>query len=98
MNQPVRRLAAILFVAFAVLVLDVTYLQVIAGPTYRDDARNPRVIASRTGKERGLILSADGQILAQSVADPDDAQRFSRIYPEAGLYAHLVGFSSLSFG
>ena len=98
MNQPVRRLAAALFLAFAVLILDVTYLQVVAGPRYRDDARNPRVIASRTGKERGLILSADEQILAQSVADPDDPQRFSRVYPEGDLYAHLVGFSSLNFG
>ena len=98
MNQPVRRLAAALFLAFAVLILDVTYLQVVAGPRYRDDARNPRVIASRTGKERGLILSADEQTLAQSVADPDDPQRFSRVYPEGDLYAHLVGFSSLNFG
>jgi peptidoglycan glycosyltransferase len=98
MNQPVRRLAAVLLVAFAVLVLDVTYLQVIAGPDYRDDERNPRVIASRTGKERGLILSADEQVLAESIADPNDPQRFSRVYPEAELYAHLVGFSSLSFG
>ena len=98
MNQPVRRLAAALFLAFAVLILDVTYLQVVAGPRYRDDTRNPRVIASRTGKERGLILSADEQTLAQSVADPDDPQRFSRVYPEGDLYAHLVGFSSLNFG
>ena len=98
MNQPLRRLAAALFVAFAVLILDVTYLQVVAGPRYRDDDRNPRVIASRTGKERGLILSADQRILAESVADPADPQRFSRIYPEAELYAHLIGFSSLNFG
>lgn len=98
MNQPVRRLAAALFIAFAVLILDVTYLQVVAGPRYRDDDRNPRVVASRTAKERGLILSADRQILAESVADPNDPQRFSRSYPERELYAHLVGFSSLNFG
>ena len=98
MNQPLRRLAAALFVAFALLILDVTYLQVVAGPRYRDDDRNPRVVASRTGKERGLILTADQQILAQSIADPDNPQRFSRSYPEGELYAHLVGFSSLNFG
>jgi peptidoglycan glycosyltransferase len=98
MNQPLRRLAAVLFVAFAVLILDVTYLQVIAGPRYRDDDRNPRVIASRTGKERGLIVSADEHVLAQSIADPNDPQRYSRTYPEGDLYAHLVGFSSVNFG
>jgi len=98
MNQPIRRLAAALFVAFALLILDVTYLQVVAGPRYRADDRNPRVVASRTGKERGLILSADEQVLAQSNADPNNLQRFNRSYPEAELYAHLVGFSSVNFG
>ena len=98
MNQPLRRLAAALFVAFALLILDVTYLQVVAGPGYRDDSRNPRVVASRTGKERGLVLSADQQILAQSIADPSNPQLFGRSYPQGELYAHLVGFSSLNFG
>ena len=98
MNQPLRRLAAALFVAFALLILDVTYLQVIAGPGYRDDGRNPRVVASRIGKERGLILSADRRILAESTTDPVNPQRFDRSYPHGELYAHLVGFSSLNFG
>jgi peptidoglycan glycosyltransferase len=98
MNQPLRRLAAVLFVAFALLILDVTYLQVIAGPRYRDDDRNPRVVASRIGKERGLILSADQRVLAESIIDPVNPQRYERLYPEGELYAHLVGFSSLNFG
>jgi peptidoglycan glycosyltransferase len=98
MNQPLRRLAAVLFVAFALLILDVTYLQVIAGPRYRDDERNPRVAAGRIGKERGLILSADLQVLAESRTDPVNPQRYERSYPEGELYAHLVGFSSLNFG
>lgn len=98
MNQPLRRMAAALFIAFSVLILDVTYLQVVAGPRYRDDPRNPRVLARQIGKERGLILSADGTVLAQSVADTEDLQRFARQYPEGELYAHVVGFSSFSFG
>lgn len=98
MNQPLRRIAAVLFVAFALLILDVTYLQVVAGPGYRDDDRNPRVVASRIGKERGLILTADRQVLAESTPDPVNPQRFNRSYPEGELYAHLVGFSSLNFG
>lgn len=98
MNGPLRRLAAALFAALTLLILNVTYLQVVAGPSYRDDPRNPRVVASRTGKERGLILSADGTVLAESVADPADPQSFARRYPQGELYAHLVGFSSLNFG
>ncbi len=82
MNQPLRRLAAVLFVAFALLILDVTYLQVVAGPRYRDDARNPRVVASRTGKERGLILSADRQILALGRVPEIDLFSFWRPEPQ----------------
>lgn len=98
MNGPLRRVALALFVVFMVLVLDVTYWQVIAADRLRDDPRNSRVLLTRTGRERGLIISADDQILAQSVGDPATSQRYLRHYPHGDLYAHTVGFSSLLFG
>ena len=98
MNGPIRHLAAVIFVAFAVLVGAVTYLQVIRGPDYRDDPRNLRVATGRAGKERGTIITADGVIVARSAADPDDPQLFSRTYPEGESYAHVVGYATLIFG
>lgn len=98
MNGPMRRVAVALFVVFAVLVVDVTYWQVLAADRLRDDPRNSRELLTRTGRERGLILSADDVVLAQSVPDPGDPQRFLREYPEGALYAHTVGYSSLLFG
>ncbi len=98
MNGPLRRVAVALFVVFMILVLNVTYWQVIAADRLRDDPRNSRVLLTRTGRERGLIISADGEILARSIGDPIDSQRYLRQYPYEGLYAHTVGFSSLLFG
>ncbi len=97
MNGPIRHLAAVVFTAFAVMVGAVTYLQVIQGPEYRDDPRNIRVVTGLAGRERGTIITADGVLVASSSADPDDAQQFSRLYPEGSAYAHVVGYATLIF-
>lgn len=98
MNIPLRRLSLILFLAFGLLVMMVTYDQVVAGPRYRDDPRNARVALDRAGRERGGIVTADGVIVAESVADEVDARSFRRVYPMNALYAHVVGYSSALFG
>lgn len=94
MNRPVRRLAVIVFVAFAVLLGGLTYNQVIAGPGYRDDPRNARVIIYESGRERGGIVTADGVVLARSTGTAGDSPTYTRVYPEGEYYAHVVGFAS----
>jgi peptidoglycan glycosyltransferase len=98
MNVPLRRAAYAILGAFVILVASVTYIQAIEGPTLRDDPRNPRVIAWRTGRQRGPITSSDGTILARSTPSPDDPSVFERDYPEGDLYSHTVGFTSVLFG
>ncbi|MDJ0961350.1 MAG: penicillin-binding protein 2 [Acidimicrobiia bacterium] len=98
MNGPVRHLAIALFLGFALLVGAVTWHQIIVGPDYRDDSRNLRLVAGRTGRERGTIITADGVVVSRSVADPDDPRVFRREYPEGPLYSHVVGYSTLLFG
>jgi peptidoglycan glycosyltransferase len=93
-NRPLRRLAALVFVSFAVLAAGATYAQVLAGPTYRDDARNTRTVLDDARRERGAILSADGVLLAVSVADPTDTRSFRRQYPQGTTYAHVVGVAA----
>jgi peptidoglycan glycosyltransferase len=98
MNVPLRRAAYAILGAFVILVASVTYIQAIEGPTLRDDPRNPRVIAWRTGRQRGPIMSSDGTILARSTPSPDDPSVFERDYPGGDLYSHTVGFTSVLFG
>lgn len=97
MNRPIRRLALALFTGLVLLLVNVTYIQVVRGPTYRDDARNPRVLIARSAKERGTIVDRSGEILAQSIQNDVD-QTFVRRYPVGPDAVHAVGFSSLLFG
>lgn len=98
MNTALRTAAYTILGAFVVLAASVTYIQVIEGPELRDDPRNPRVIAWRIGRERAPIVSAEGRILALSTPSPDDSTLYQRSYPEGGLYAHTVGYTSVLYG
>ena len=98
MNTPIRRLTAVSLITLLLLALGATYVQAIAGPRYRDDPRNFRVLLALSGKERGLIVTSDGVTVAESVADAEDPRSYLRLYPHGELYAHAVGFSSLLFG
>lgn len=98
MNGAIRKLAAVTLVAFLLLVLNVTFVQALAGPRYRDDPRNTRVVLGLAGKERGSIVTRDNVSVAESVTDEDDPRRYSRRYLYDDVYAHTVGFTSLLFG
>ncbi len=98
MNRPLRTATYALLGGFLILVAAVTWIQAINGPNYRDDPRNPRYVAAITGRERGPILTADGTVVAVSTPSPTDPKLFSRTYPEAELYAHTVGYTSVLFG
>lgn len=98
MNGPIRRIAIGAFVGMAILLAGVTWYQVVRADELRGDQRNPRPALAERGKERGLIVTADGTILARSVEDPEDPRSFVREYPEGGTFAHLVGYSSFFIG
>jgi len=97
-NVPLRRAAYAMLTAFVVLIASVTYIQAVKGPELRDDPRNQRLVAWRTGRQRGPILAADGTTLARSTPSAADAKLYRREYPEADLYAHTVGYTSVLFG
>jgi len=97
-NRPLWRLAATALVALALVAGGLTYQQAVAGPGYRDDVRNPRALADRATRERGPIVTAEGTVVALSEANTDGDGSLTRVYPEQGLYAHAVGYSSSYFG
>jgi len=97
MNDPLRRTAWTILAGFLVLAIATVWIQGIVGPDYRDDPRNPRLVTHRVGRERGVILSADTVVAAES--DPlEGGQTFVRNYPTEDRYAHTVGFVSVLFG
>jgi peptidoglycan glycosyltransferase len=98
MNGPIRRVAAGIFLCLSALLVGVTWYQVVRADELRDDPRNPRPALAERGKERGLIVTIDGTVLARSVEDPEDPRSFVREYPEGEAFAHLVGYSSFLIG
>jgi peptidoglycan glycosyltransferase len=97
-NGPVRRLSVGLFAGFFALLLAVTWIQVIHADVLKADPRNSRPALSERGKERGLMVTIDGTVVAQSVPDPDNPQSFIRQYPEGEAFAHVVGYNSFLVG
>ncbi len=98
MNVALRRTAYALLGAFLLLAASVTYTQAVNGPEYRDDPRNPRLVAWRTGRERGPIVTSDQVVVALSQQSREDTKLFERVYPHGEAYAHTVGYTSVLFG
>jgi penicillin-binding protein A len=98
MNGPTRRLALVVFAGFGILLLASSWFQVLGADRYRADPRNVRNTITLVEKERGLIVAADGTILARSDPVPDTPQTYARSYPEGPLYAHTVGYSTFLVG
>lgn len=97
MNGPIRRVAVGMFVAFGVLLLAVTWFQVIRADDLKNDPRNARPAQTDRARERGYIVTADGTVVARSVA-VEGSRDFQREYPESETFAHVVGYSSYLVG
>ncbi len=95
MNKRISRLGLIFVAAFLLLVLNLTYLQVLAAPRIAAHPRNTRGIAQELLIERGQITTSDGQVIA---ASKKSGQFFQRTYPAGELYAHITGYYSIRYG
>jgi penicillin-binding protein A len=80
-----------------VLVGQLTYLQVLEADRLENDPRNVRNLLRDFSRPRGDIITADGQIVAESIP-VDDEFELQRVYPEGPLYAQVSGYQSLVVG
>ena len=81
---------------FAALVTNLTYVQVVQAQTYKQMPNNNHTIARSYRVQRGAIITADGQTLAESVQNEDGT--YSRVYPNGNMAAHTVGYLSERYG
>lgn len=102
MNQRIRRATIVLVALFALLVGQLTRLQVIQADSLANDSRNGRTVNKNFNSPRGFIQTSDGVLLAKSEpVDPSEYNgrfKFRRLYPEGDLYSHVVGFYSYTYG
>jgi peptidoglycan glycosyltransferase len=98
--RQVRRVAAVLFVLFAALFVNLNYLQVLRADELADDPRNSRGLVREYARQRGSMIVGAGPEaveIAKSV-ETDDRLRFLRVYSDGPLYAHVTGYYSFIYG
>ncbi|HEY7738697.1 MAG TPA: penicillin-binding protein 2 [Candidatus Limnocylindria bacterium] len=88
------RLATALLAGFAVLVLAMSWWQVVMAAPLEARPDNPALIAAHRSQPRGTIFDRQGTVLA-STAVIDDLAR--RTYLDAAS-THLLGYTSLRYG
>lgn len=87
----------LLFTAlFAVLIGNITYIQVIKASEYQDMPGNNHTITKARYIKRGSIITSDGLTLAESIQQEDGT--YVRSYPNGNLAAHAVGYYSQQYG
>ncbi|AEB07755.1 Peptidoglycan glycosyltransferase [Coriobacterium glomerans PW2] len=87
----------VLFTAlFAMLIANLTYIQVIKADEYRNMSINNHTIERTQRIKRGSIITSDGVTLAESLRQGDGT--YKRTYPNGNLAAHTVGYYSQRYG
>jgi peptidoglycan glycosyltransferase len=84
-------------VLIVVLVGQLTYLQVVDANRLANDPNNVRKFLSDFNRPRGKILTADGQVVAES--RPSEGElKFQRVYPFGELFSQISGYQSFLIG
>ena len=96
MNKQITRVAVVSMALLAALIVGSTYWQAWAAPGLADRQDNSIQRVADFQIDRGKILAADGKtVLADNIRRKVDGKDlFFRRYPQHGLAAHIVGYST----
>jgi penicillin-binding protein A len=96
-NSRIRRLGIALCVCYLAVFGMLNYVQVFHADELSEQPENVDVFRRNYARNRGTITTADGEVIARSVAVDDDFE-FQREYPMGDLMAPITGFYSFEFG
>lgn len=97
MNRPIRRVAFVALLMFALLLANGTYLMVFQQDSLASQHQNRRVRDAHFAQDRGSILAAEKTEIART-RPVKDRFGYQRSYPEEELYAAVTGFFSYDRG
>jgi peptidoglycan glycosyltransferase len=98
-NRQIVQLFAFIVALFAVLVGFTSYWSVFDAEALKEKEANKRPLFEQQQIKRGRILTADGTVIARSVAKGSGENlRYVRRYPEGSLFAHPIGYSFTRLG
>ncbi len=84
----IMRYTYLTFFAFLTLACRLTVIALNKNSAYYESAYNTRRELALRSITRGIIYSADGQILAQTVTSDEEEKRY---YPYGEVFSHIVG-------
>ena len=90
-NNRIIKILILLSFMFFSLIAYLTYIQIFERELLVTNSYNKRQWDSETGTQRGRIMDCNGVILAET-------KDSVRIYPYKGVYAHLIGYNSQTYG
>jgi peptidoglycan glycosyltransferase len=99
MARRIRWLGVGMVICFLILFLQLNNIQVVKAHQYATNSNNPSVQA-QSQQPRGVIQSADGQVLAESKPAPKGSgYKYERVYPPkwATLFSAVVGIDSPNY-
>ena len=101
MNRPIRRVATAALVLFALLFVNVNYIQFVQAESLRENPRNNRLLLDEYGRPRGDIIA--GRRTVVESRETDDRLKYLRVYAEgnaelARVFAPITGYYSLVYG
>ena len=100
MGRRIRWLGIIMVACLGLVVAQLVNIQLVKAKQLQTSPDNPRVAVLRYDNPRGMIIAADGTVLAKSVPTPagtDTAAygyHYVREYPQGPLYAGITGYDS----
>ncbi|MFP5282233.1 MAG: peptidoglycan D,D-transpeptidase FtsI family protein [Actinomycetes bacterium] len=97
MNRPIRRVAFVALMMFALLLANGTYLIVFQQESLMSSPQNRRVRDAQFAQDRGSILAA-GQTEIARTRPADDRFGYQRSYPADELYTPITGYFSYDRG
>src|SRR6476660_10468350 len=98
MNRQIKRLGIFLLLCYVALFVKLNQVQVFQADSLNDNPLNTRKAQQEYDRPRGSIVSADGQILAQTIDASNGSQfQHSRIYPQKELFGQVTGYLSFRY-
>lgn len=98
MNAQIRKLAGALLVLYLALFVQLNVLQVGERESLDQHPLNNRQSIRDFNRPRGPIVTADGVVVARSVAVQGGQYKYQREYPLGDLMSNVTGYYTYSFG
>ncbi|MFM7685416.1 MAG: hypothetical protein ACKPDI_05760 [Actinomycetota bacterium] len=98
MNAQIRKLAGAMLVLYLALFVQLNVLQVGKCEALDQHPLNNRQSIRDFNRPRGPIVTADGVVVARSVAVQGGQYKYQREYPLGDLLSNVTGYYTYSFG